>query len=168
MPRGRPAKAKAEEKPAERKEASAEVDENVKLAPKRGRGRPPKDKTGSHSDEKPAEEKEALAEVDENVKLAPKRGRGRPPKDKTGSHSDEKPAEEKEALAEVDENTEDAKPVPKRGRGRPPKDKTGTKSGGVENMEHSEVGEEPAVKKAKKKPHTSQNVKKISIEFCKS
>ena len=85
MPRGRPAKAKAEEKPAERKEASAEVDENVKLAPKRGRGRPPKDKTGSKSDEKPAEEN---------------------------------------AL-------------------------------------------EPAVKKAKK-PHTSQNVKKISIEFCKS
>ena len=126
MPRGRPAKAKAEEKPAERKEASAEVDENVKLAPKRGRGRPPKDKTGSHSDEKPEEEKKALPEVDENTedaKPVPKRGRGRPPKDKTGSKSDEKPAEEK-AL-------------------------------------------EPAVKKAKK-PQTSKNVKKISIEFCKS
>ena len=90
MPRGRPAKAKAEEKPAERKEASAEVDENVKLAPKRGRGRPPKDKTVSHSDEKPAEEKRAISEVDENTedaKPVPKRGRGRPPKDKTGTKS---------------------------------------------------------------------------------
>ena len=132
MPRGRPAKAKADDKPAEEKEALAEVDENT-----------------------------------ENAKLAPKRGRGRPPKDRTASHSDEKPAEEKEALAEVDENTEDAKPAPK--RGRPPKDKTGSKSGGgAENVEHSEAGEEPAVKKAKKKPQTSNNVKKISIEFCKS
>ena len=119
---------------------------------------------------RPAKASEAAAEVDENTKnakLAPKRGRGRPPKDKTDIHSDDKSAEEKEALAEVDENTEDAKPVPKRCRGRPPKD--GSKSGGgAENVEHSEAGEEPTVKKAKEKPQTPKNVKKISIEFCKS
>ena len=90
-------------------------------------------------------------------------------KNESSGHSDAKPGEEKAALAEVDENTEDAKPAPKRGRGRPPKDKTASKSGGgAENVENSEAGEEPAVKKTKKKPQTSKNVKKISIEFCKS
>ena len=80
-----------------------------------------------------------------------------------------KPDEEKEALAEVDENTENAKVAPKRGRGRPPKNKTVSDTGGeAENVDHNEVGDEPAVKKAKKKPQTSKNVTKISIEFCKS
>ena len=85
--------------------------------------------------------------------------RGRPSKAK----AEEKPAEEKEALADVDEN---AKVAPKRGRGRPPKENSS--STGSENVGRIEVGEEPAVKKAKKKSQKTKTVSKISIEFCKS
>ena len=78
-------------------------------------------------------------------------------------------AEEKDALAEVDDNTENAKPAPKRGRGRPPKNKTVSDTGGgAENVDNNKVRDEPAVKKAKKKPQAFKNVTKISIEFCKS
>ena len=59
------------------------------------------------------------------------------------------------------------KVAPKRGRGRPPKDKTDTNLGAV-NEEQKEVGDEPVVKQAKKKPQESRKVSKISIEFCKS
>ena len=87
--------------------------------------------------------------------------RGRPAKK---AKAEEEPPKEKEALVDVDENT---KVAPKRGRGRPPKDKTDTNLGAV-NEEQKEVGDEPVVKQAKKKPQESRKVSKISIEFCKS
>ena len=175
MPRGRPAKkAKPEEEPPNEKEAVSDVDQNEKVAPNRGRGKPPKDKTNLGAEKEDQEEvgeepkKESLADVDGNTKAAPKRGKGRLPKDKAdtnlGAENEEQNGvgeeQKKAALADVDENT---KVAPKRGRGRPPKDKTG-----AENKEQKELEDKPVVKKSKKKPQESRKVSKITIEFCKS
>ena len=142
MPRGRPAKkAKPEEEPPNEKEAVSDVDENEKVAPKRGRGRPPKDKTNLGAENEDQEEvgeepkKESLADVDGNTKAAPKKGRGRPPKDKADNNlgaenQEQKEVEEepkKEALADVEENI---KMAPKRGRVRPDPGANGAVSGG--------------------------------------